>query len=70
MEYLGAVRCASRSTARCNRWVFQAITQLVTSVRAPEVVMSSSALRPRLAGSACVQICRYRACTDSPRSST
>jgi hypothetical protein len=37
----------SRSTARCRRRVFQAMTQLVTRVSAPEVAISSSARRPR-----------------------
>jgi hypothetical protein len=39
MEYRVAVPSASRSTARCNRWVFRAMTQLVTSLRASEVVV-------------------------------
>jgi hypothetical protein len=70
VEYRGAVCSASRSTARCSRCVFQAITQFVTSVRGPQVPISSSALGPRFAGSACVQICRCNVWTDSPRSST
>jgi hypothetical protein len=47
IEYRGAAGSASRSTGRCSRCVFQAITQFVTSVSAPEVAISSYAFRPR-----------------------
>jgi hypothetical protein len=36
--------------------VFQAITQLVSSVKAPDVAINSSVRQPRFAGSGCVQI--------------
>ena len=46
MQSRAGVVPVSRSTARWRRIVFQAITQFVTKVSAPEVAMSSSARRP------------------------
>jgi hypothetical protein len=47
----GRSTLTSRPTLHRSRWVFRAIAQLVSSVKVPDVAISSSVRRPRFAGS-------------------